>query len=253
MVNGRKILPKFYHTLPKFYHRFSEIYVKFLLGEFNHGLGLFFAKEKRNIDDLVYTGCEQFQSLNVKSSDDEFLFDPTEGDNNGGDDDIDIEDDEIPNTIDSIIADTSDDQNVMSESNHDTENPSSEDDNQTSHEDFINYLETAKNYLKYILECRNTPKNEINQSITCFNRYIDKEEDMFNEIKTDENSYSWMQIRLAFQGFDIIADIAMRLLACATGEASCERTIKRQRLIQTSRRINSHKTLLDARMILTTE
>ena len=85
--------------------------------------------------------------------------------------------------------------------------------------------------------------------ILSFNRYIDENE-IFSNYKTSENSFSWVQIRDAFPEYDIIADIALRLLSSATGGASCERTIKQQRIIQTSRRLNSHKQLLDARMIL---
>ena len=58
------------------------------------------------------------------------------------------------------------------------------------------------------------------------------------------------QIRNSFSEFEILADIALKLESASTGEASCERTIKRQRMTQTSRRLNSHKQLLDARMIL---
>ena len=79
---------------------------------------------------------------------------------------------------------------------------------------------------------------------------MDANNDIFANYKTSENSYSWIQIRNISE-FEILADIALRLLSSTTGEASCERTIKRRRLIQTSRRLNRHKQLLDARMILT--
>ncbi|MDE5599787.1 MAG: hypothetical protein K2I49_02520 [Ureaplasma sp.] len=90
----------------------------------------------------------------------------------------------------------------------------------------------------------------IEQVITSFNRYIDARDDLLAHYKTSENSYSWIQIRNSFPEFEILADIALWLKSASTGEASCERTIKRQRMIQTSHRLNSHKQLLDARMIL---
>ena len=47
-----------------------------------------------------------------------------------------------------------------------------------------------------------------------------------------------------------IADIAMRLLVSTISEASCERTIKKQRQIHSPRRLRSKKELIDARMRL---
>ena len=124
------------------------------------------------------------------------------------------------------------------------------DDVQPNH-NFVNYFESAKDSLRHILTCRGFKSNEIEQNIMLFNKYIDSETNAFDNFKTEVNCYSWTQISYAYPELEILSDIALRLLSSATGEASCERTIKRRRLIQTSCRLNSNKELLDARMILT--
>ena len=70
------------------------------------------------------------------------------------------------------------------------------------------------------------------------------------------NDHSYKSLLYRFKMTDLIsdqilhvADIALRLLSSATSEASCERSIKKQRLIHNKRRLKSKKELLDVRMI----
>ncbi len=51
-------------------------------------------------------------------------------------------------------------------------------------------------------------------------------------------------------GMRFIADLALRLEACACSEASCERCISAQRLVLTSHTLRSDKGLLEARLRL---
>ena len=90
-------------------------------------------------------------------------------------------------------------------------------------------------------------------AIKKFNQYVDSSEDQLEDYKLSDEDYSWLQIRFSVDGYSEIGDIALRLLSSAVSEASCERTIKKQRLIHNERRLRSKKLLLDARLIIMSE
>ena len=182
-----------------------------------------------DIETLAEPVCNRILAVNSNNDDedDEFIFDLNEEEED--------DDDQVQDTCDSSDEQSESDDGTP-EKIHDI--------------NFINYCESAKTCLLNLLKYRGIPRQEREQIITAFNRYIDATNDVFANFMTSENTYSWVQIRNAFPEFEILADIALRLLSASPGEASCERTIKQQRLIQTSRRLNSHKQLLDARMIL---
>ena len=98
--------------------------------------------------------------------------------------------------------------------------------------------------------CTSMTGNEKIYSMSAFNRYIDSSEDPYKLFHLDESDYSWLQIRRSDNEMSHIADIAMRLNCSTTSEASCERTIKRQRKIHSPLRMRSDPDLLDARMTL---
>lgn len=116
-------------------------------------------------------------------------------------------------------------------------------------EPFTDYIQCAKNTLRKLLKMRKLKKDEIDRCIMFFNQYID-DTNPFKDFNKSDDEYSWFQIRFASNEYRDIADIALRLLSSAVSEASCERTIKKQRLIHTKRRLRSFKQLLDARLIL---
>lgn len=118
-------------------------------------------------------------------------------------------------------------------------------------EPFIDYLQKAKNKLITLLKLRShlTNGNSVHILITNFNTYINTREEIFPFYINNEKQYLWDEIRNNFKGFEDVADIALRLLSSATSEASCERSIKKQRLIHNKRRLKSKKELLDVRMI----
>ena len=123
--------------------------------------------------------------------------------------------------------------------------------NEYSEEDIIYYdqstnmIQRTKNYLRIIAD-----QFHVNHSslISLFNQYLDQE--LFQDYIIESN-YSWFQIR-SLDNWGFFADIALRLVCSPCSEASCERTISAQRLILTSRRYNSQKRLLDARLTLMT-
>lgn len=116
---------------------------------------------------------------------------------------------------------------------------------------FINYFQKAKSMLCNLLQFRNRIKNEslIEDLITNFNIFVDTSNDIFKFLTTSPYSYSWVQIKSTIRGWEDIADIALRIQNSGTSEASCERSIKKQHLIHSKRRLKSKKDLLDARMI----
>lgn len=125
----------------------------------------------------------------------------------------------------------------------------SEDSTTTDHE-FVNYLNSAKKTLETLLKQAEVPRKKIDDCIQNFNLYMDCEKELFSFMTISKEDFSWTQIRSTISGWEDIADIALRLINSALSEASCERTIKRQRLIHTPRRLNSTKQFLDARLIL---
>ena len=118
-------------------------------------------------------------------------------------------------------------------------------------EEYIDYIDKAKKKLIALLKLREklTDGNTIYHLISNFNSYISSSTEIFPYYRTNDNQYAWVQIKSKVKGFEDISDIALRLLGSATSEASCERSIKKQRLIHNKRRLKSTKELLDVRMI----
>lgn len=118
-------------------------------------------------------------------------------------------------------------------------------------ENFKDYVQCAKDALHTFLVQRGLPKEEVLFAISTFNEYLDSPKDALEEYKYKSiDGYSWMQMKRAITGMNDVADIAMRLNCSTTSEASCERTIKRQRKIHSPLRMRSDPDLLDARMTL---
>mgnify|MGYP001043890419 CR=1 FL=1 len=154
-------------------------------------------------------------------------------------------------TIDGEMIDT-----LSTSSSSDDEDCSESDDSDLAFEEeekenpFINYLDCSKKKLRELLKWRSLSKKQIDICITCFNKYIDSSFEPFSSFKTSANEYSWIQIRNTVDGWNSLSDIALRLTTSGTSEASCERSIKKQRQIHTPYRMKSKKLLLDARSIL---
>lgn len=115
---------------------------------------------------------------------------------------------------------------------------------------FTDHLQAAKNKLKELLMLRGISEKDADELITDYNAYIESSIEIFSSLKTSKNDYSWIQNRNTFQAWKDMGDIAIRLLCSSLSEASCERTIKRQRYVLDSKRLRSTQQLLDARMIL---
>lgn len=136
-----------------------------------------------------------------------------------------------------------------SESNDDDNSSDSEETESDDDDDFIpddavlfnkNHLDSAKVYLQTLLKKKvKMTGNEKIYSMSAFNRYIDSSEDPYKLFHLDESDYFWLQIRRSDNEMSHIADIAMRLLASALSEASCESAISKQRLIHTDRRLTA--------------
>ena len=83
-----------------------------------------------------------------------------------------------------------------------------------------------------------------------FNTFID-DINPFQEYLVDSPiGYSWTQIRANVPDFSSIANVALKLHCAALSEASCERTISAQRLINNARRRSSNTLTLEARLTI---
>ena len=118
----------------------------------------------------------------------------------------------------------SDDDSVVEEEDDDEQCGIGTDEPGMSPIKFVNYLISAKEYLKQLLALRKLNKQQIKEAMASFNSYIDDNEPFSDYINANEN-FSWIQIRNSVVNWTDIADIAERLLNSATSEASCERTI----------------------------
>ena len=74
---------------------------------------------------------------------------------------------------------------------------------------------------------------EVQHIVSKLIRYIDSKQDIFDNFKISDNYYSCIQIKNVFHDFEILADIALKLLSAAIDKASHEKAIKKQRIIQT--------------------
>ena len=171
-----------------------------------------------------------------------------------------IEDD-LPKNIEEILITIEGDEANEENSQDSEEIPSIDDDEEPCDlpdgddiiiypaEPFTDYVQCAKQTLRKLLEMRKMKNEEIERNIILFNEYIE-DTNPFKDFNKADDEFSWFQIRFASDDFKDIADIALRLLSSAVSEASCERSIKKQRLIHNKRRLKSCKQLLDARLIL---
>ena len=115
---------------------------------------------------------------------------------------------------------------------------------------YRSYLEIAKDYLKQYL--MNVGYSERSRSIILreFNTFLDDKEPFQDYRVNGEIGYSWVQIQNVYRKFGPICELARKLHSSSLSEASCERTISQQRLIYASRRKNSKRDLLDARLAI---
>ena len=152
-------------------------------------------------------------------------------------------------------SESSDDDYIIAEDTDefDDDDSSLPDDDQIiveKNDNFTNYTQCAKECLKTLLQRRGFSTAYANETLKAFNQYIDCIREDLVGFELDKSNYSWVQIRNSIPAMSDIADIAMRLLVSTTSEASCERTIKKQRQIHSPRRLRSKKELIDARMRL---
>lgn len=114
--------------------------------------------------------------------------------------------------------------------------------------EFNSYLNSAKNWLLQYLQNINYSKKSIEIILREFNTYLDLQKP-FKLYRTETKvGFAWSQIEKDFPKFSPIAKIARRLHSSCLSEASCERSISQQRMIFASRRRNSNRDLLDARL-----
>lgn len=132
------------------------------------------------------------------------------------------------------------------DSDSDSDDDLYEDDDSDSQDDDEYYVHLNVNFTDHL----QSAKKKLKELLTNYNLYIETSGEIFSFLKTSKNDYSWVQIRNSIQGWKDIGDIALRLLCTCCSEASCERTIKRQRYVLDSKRLRTTDQLLDARMIL---
>ena len=83
--------------------------------------------------------------------------------------------------------------------------------------------------LQTILENAEVSEERIEDWIQSYNVNIKTDGKIFKFMAKTKDDYSWVQIRSQMPQWQVIAYIALRLLNSALSEASCKRTIKRQR------------------------
>ena len=115
---------------------------------------------------------------------------------------------------------------------------------------FKSYLESAKRWLIDYLTDINYSNKSIAGIMRQFNSYIETKSPFPMYRNNSRIGYSWLQIEKENKAFAPIAAIARRLHSSGLSEASCERSISQQRLIFASRRRNSQRDLLDARLAI---
>ena len=112
------------------------------------------------------------------------------------------------------------------------------------------YLTQAKDALKLCLQLDGYEKHSVKLTLQKFNTFID-DINPFQEYLVDSPiGYSWTQIRANVPDFSSIANVALKLHCAALSEASCERTISAQRLINNARRRSSNTLTLEARLTI---
>ena len=116
--------------------------------------------------------------------------------------------------------------------------------------EFFSYINSAQEWLKEYLTNICYSKRSVETILRTFNSYLDYPKPFRNCLNSTEIGFSWTQIGMYDKAFDPIAEIARKLHAAGLSEASCERTISNQRLIYASRRRNSKRDLLDARLTI---
>ena len=113
---------------------------------------------------------------------------------------------------------------------------------------FLSYLSSAKKWLKdYLRNICYSPRST-ETILREFNSYIDTENVFPNYKNNSRIGFSWLQIQIDYKRFAPIAEIARRLATSGLSESSCERSISQQRIIFATRRRNSNRDLLDARL-----
>jgi hypothetical protein len=116
----------------------------------------------------------------------------------------------------------------------------------------ISEIDQARDFLMRQLLQKGLNKHEAKEVVGIFNDYLIAQENRLPRsiFSAQANRYNWALMRAEYRNWRYLSDIAMRLLASACSEASCERTISAQRLILASRRMKSTKRILDARLTL---
>jgi hypothetical protein len=116
----------------------------------------------------------------------------------------------------------------------------------------LSEIEKSREILLKLLMQKTISEYSSRRMIGLFNDYIVSHEENLpvSILSEQDDRYNWELMRSEIPNWTVIADIALRLLACPCSEASCERTISTQRLILASRRMKSTKRLLEARLTL---
>jgi hypothetical protein len=114
----------------------------------------------------------------------------------------------------------------------------------------LNPTEKLCEQVKIMLKQLAVDQEEITIAIDWFLKYLISDFRVIGLSPLDKNRFNWVAIRGFKLPHSCIADLALRLEPCTCSEASCERTISAQRLILTSRRLNSKNRLLQARLTL---
>jgi hypothetical protein len=120
-----------------------------------------------------------------------------------------------------------------------------------AHSNLHDPLTQARDYLFSVLISQKFGKISAQHIVAVLNQFIEWRTDQIPlAMASATDDFNWSGQRLAVPKWAPLADIAMRLHACPCSEAECERTISAQRLILTSKRLNSKKRTNDARLTL---
>lgn len=194
---------------------------------------------KRNIEGFKIEDKNWLGFFNISdySSDDESDYSTPDGE-------------EVILALDDLQSEDAETNIAASEEEDDSDLPDNEEYYIHLNTNFTDHLQAAKGVLKKLLQNRGFNEKDAEDTITHYNGYIESCVETFSFLKTSKDDYSWIQIRNTFPTWEDIGDIAIRLLSSSVSEASCERTIKRQRYVLDCRRMRTTKQLHDARMIL---
>ena len=169
-------------------------------------------------------------------------------------------DDPIEQTIEDIIDEFGDHSNTEEEEEEEEEG---EEETSDSREQRIreeeeerqlaknkSYLQKSKDWVKQYFINTGLSAKSTSTLLKYFNTYVEAK-DAFPDCHCfTEIGISWIQLEDSERPYAPLAKLAQRLHASPCSEASCERTISKQRLIYTARRKRSNRDLLDARLTI---